>query len=176
MKLNSEQVNSYRNVFHRKGHQGLSVTMPIWVCHWVATLWLSHNACQTEGTRRVLLVLCWSLHWHGITTHSKVAGGCWRWCVGIPGGKDPGTGQEAAVLDTWLMHAHDVLLSGFFRKNSKTWDKLDYTHGIHTEIHNIYILNSCLVRWLEKDWQIGFLGNSALPYFPVHHSPVGLPA
>lgn len=61
-------------------------------------------------------------------------------------------------------------------KKSKTWDKSNYTHKTHTEVHNIYILNSCLVRWLEKDWHIGFLGNSALPYFPVHHSPVGLPA
>jgi hypothetical protein len=43
-----------------------------------------------------------------------------KWMLEVMWGKDPGTGQEAGVVDTWLMHAHKVLLPGFFRKNSKT--------------------------------------------------------
>lgn len=114
-------------------------------------------------------------------THSKAASECWRWCgrgVGIPKGKDPGTDQEAGVSDSWHMHALKVLLSGFFRKNSKTWGKSNYTHthNMHTESQYLHFkFLFCEMAW-EKlaDRFPGELGISR--YFPVHHSPVGLPA
>lgn len=53
--------------------------------------------------------------------------------------KDPGSGQEAGILDTWLIHVHKVLLPGFFRKKKNQKPEINrITHTKHTQRFTIF--------------------------------------